>query len=1600
MITWLPNLIVMLSVAFLAGCGGAISTGTVDAGSETEEQISLTVPALAYQDKLYSIDLNSLPASGTIGMINAPPWLSHDLVNKRLKGVPDGHGQVFSNIRFSVQTSAGTMRTLGPFSIAVVGDPLKIHQWHLKNIGQTNFAINPGIAGNDINLGQALADGLTGKGIKVAVSDSGVEIAHEDLAANILSGASKNYNLPAPYIGDPTPTADDEHGTAVAGLIGAVGWNSLGGRGVAPEAKIAGLLFIGSDQSTAKKIDQASGSFDVFNYSYGGNPTQPPFEDDPVADQLKYGVNNYRSGKGAVYIKSAGNEYVLSLPQEAPYLDLVSAIEDCVYPELVGGSDYVCRYYGNSNLGGPLNVIPQTLIVGALDSRGRSASYSSPGSNIWISAPGGEYGDDHPAIMTTDLQSCSRGSSSSLIIPRNSFQNSTTLNTGCKYTSTMNGTSSAAPITSGVVALLLEANPNLTWRDVKYILAATATKTDPNSTATSHPAGYNLPGHTYQEGWIQNGAGFWFHNWYGFGRINVDQAVQLARNYTSTLNPLRVTESLSGGWVYSSGVINQPIPDFSATGTTSTISVNHSLVVEAVQVRFSTTHLWPSDLGVELTSPDGTKSILLNINSGIMRNDNLTYDAILLSNAFFGENSLGTWTLKVIDGSTFGTSSLISWDIKIFGHNDPTSTDKTPPAATGLITHAAAHNSSSTSPSISWVPSASSDVIRYEYSISTTPGGTNTRAWTPVGLQTAITATGLTLTVGSTYYVNTRAIDSSENVSSVTSSSGWLYSTLAAPTVTLGTFGANVISSGTLSLTATYVGASAITLAPGDVVKVSSGGADCSIGVAGSGTTSRSISISGCSGNGTLRLGVGPNTASNSVGLVAGTSGISTIVTVDNLAPTVTGIANDAIPKKVKSFSWGCSEPSCQYRFLIDSNPSTSPMGAYASTGTASLGTGTGTFYIHVQARDPAGNQSPVVHGSFVLDNTAPTVIGLSDDLVWKKTKTWNWACSEPGCTFRHIVDNSSGTSPTGSFGIAQNATVSSGTGDFYVHVQASDTAGNLSPILHALAKIDNSGPSSPSTAIASGYSSSLVSSPTVTLTGGTTDVGSGFQKLQVRVLNHSTSAVLADWMDYSGPLGLTAGGFSSGQTYRAESSSLDNLSNRSTISQATWIVDNQAPAPLGSIGVGAIPYTLSFSPPVTFTNPSDPGGSGINFVEFRVVKLAGSVAASAWTPLTSGGSIGGLSLEDDTLYFFESRAWDRANNVSSVFSSSSFRTNHHLYSSIRSGRSYNCGITTLGSVKCWGSTPLGSQPVPKLVPGLESGVTDLSLGTDHACAIKSDGAFCWGSNVYGQLGIGSFGGTFGVSSVSSLSTQVSSISSGHGFSCAVRNGAAYCWGLGNEGRLGDGNAPTSASTPSLVFGFSFGAVKVTSGSVHSCVNTSTSSKCFGVNDFQIISDSVGSHASQPYELAPKGIGLVLALGSRRSCGVDGAIPTLKKCWGDGGVTGIGTDTGTPSSLPSGFDPTLKLVTGIEASCGINGSNQLRCMGRSPQIALGATVTTGTFAIVSGGSALDVSLSPYSLNGCAVLSSNLPVCWGVNESGQVGDKTTTTRTSPVTLLNH
>ncbi|HVJ70317.1 MAG TPA: S8 family serine peptidase, partial [Sphingomicrobium sp.] len=148
----------------------------------------------------------------------------------------------------------------------------------------------------------------------------------------------------------------------------------------------------------------------------------------------------------------------------------------------------------------------QVIAVGAVDHNGVVSYYSTPGANLLVVAPSSTYG---VGLTTTDIAGAGGNNSGD-------------------YITGFTGTSAAAPQVSGVVALMLEANPDLGWRDVQEILAMSARQVgDPASLTGSEKYQWSYNG---AANW--NGGGMHFSNDYGFGLVDALAAVRLAESWT------------------------------------------------------------------------------------------------------------------------------------------------------------------------------------------------------------------------------------------------------------------------------------------------------------------------------------------------------------------------------------------------------------------------------------------------------------------------------------------------------------------------------------------------------------------------------------------------------------------------------------------------------------------------------------------------------------------------------------------------------------------------------------------------------------------------------------------------------------------------------------------------------------------------------------------------------------------------------------------------------------------------------------------------------------------------------------------------------------
>jgi subtilisin-like proprotein convertase family protein len=482
-------------------------------------------------------------------------------------------------------------------------DPLWRSQWHLRNTGA-----NRALAGIDLNVVPAWRT-VTGRGINIAIVDDGLQVNHPDLRGNVFplvaeATRSVHYDFNRER-SNPSPTGWDRHGTAVAGLVAASA-NRLGGVGVAPEARLAGLRLtaeVSSDEDEARAFAWRNNRLHIYNNSWGPDDSGSTVEGPgpQAATALRRAALFGRGGRGNIFVWSGGNGGVF---------------DDANYDG-----------YANSRF---------SIAVGAVSDRGAITTEAEAGCNLLVVAPSSSR--MRQGLITTDLSGARgynvAGANDGFVIPRRNLADR-------NFTNDFGMTSGSAPLVAGVVALMLEANPRLGWRDVQEILIRSARRVD-----------------TRDRGWKRNGAGWWFNDRYGAGLVNAAAAVNLARRWqnlsASTL--VRVRQP----------ALNLAVPDGDARGVRVTFDLSRlrNLRVEHVELVVSVSHAWRGDLRYQLNAPSGMSSVVAvrPYDQG-RRLRNWRF----LSVQHWGESSSGVWTLDVSDRLRGDAGVLESAELIVYG---------------------------------------------------------------------------------------------------------------------------------------------------------------------------------------------------------------------------------------------------------------------------------------------------------------------------------------------------------------------------------------------------------------------------------------------------------------------------------------------------------------------------------------------------------------------------------------------------------------------------------------------------------------------------------------------------------------------------------------------------------------------------------------------------------------------------------------------------------------------------------------------------------------------------------------------------------------------
>ena len=505
--------------------------------------------------------------------------------------------------------------------MALPTDHLFSQQWHLVN----------NVAGQlDLNLAavwDSSGQNYTGQGVDVAVVDTGYDRSHHEFSD--FDFARDRDWLDNDFVAEAV-NANENHGTAVMGIIGADRDNN-GTVGVAYDATLIGyrIGFGGADflPNIISSLNQmVTDNIEVINMSIG---LLADFVRNTNTNDMETAINNVinngRGGLGGIIVKSAGN-----------------------------GRNDIPDLNDDTN-GEILAADRGTISVAAVGRDGTLTSYSTHGASNLISA----FGSEPASVVTTDRRGAD-GYNGGGANP--------------DYTFSFNGTSAAAPMVAGVVALMLEANSSLGWRDVQDILAYSARHV--GTAIGSGTSGFE------EYAWVFNGASDWnggglhFNSDYGFGLIDAHAAVRLAETWGTD------SQTSANDATEFEDVLNSTVT-ITGFGTNSfTITPTTGLRVEHIEVDINFIDWYDlGDLEIELISPDGTSSLLID-NTG--EDDGTSAGGYVVggarrweffTNAFRGEDASGSWTLNIRDGDSSSVSPITINDIDITFYGAAASND-------------------------------------------------------------------------------------------------------------------------------------------------------------------------------------------------------------------------------------------------------------------------------------------------------------------------------------------------------------------------------------------------------------------------------------------------------------------------------------------------------------------------------------------------------------------------------------------------------------------------------------------------------------------------------------------------------------------------------------------------------------------------------------------------------------------------------------------------------------------------------------------------------------------------------------------------------------
>ncbi|XP_061589572.1 LOW QUALITY PROTEIN: proprotein convertase subtilisin/kexin type 5 [Cololabis saira] len=451
-----------------------------------------------------------------------------------------------------------------------------------------------------MNIAGAWRMGYTGKGVVVSVLDDGIEREHPDLKPNYDPLASYDVNGQDP---DPSPSysnnAANYHGTQCAGIVAAAANNSQCTVGVSFHARLGGVRMLGGDVTDiveAHSLSLRPQYIDIYLAGWGPEDDGATLEGPgPLAHRaLQIGTQTGRQGRGSVFVWASGNGGR-------------------------AGDHCSCDGYSNSIY---------TISVSSSSRHGSQPDYLEQCSSTLAAAYGGE--ETEQTVTLGPQQSCRKAQP---------------------------GSSLSSSVAAGVLALTLEANPLLTWRDVQHIIVRTS---------KSH--------HLIAHDWHVNGAGYKVSHLYGFGLLDAESMVKEAEFWKQVPPQHECVEEAA---IQLSRIIHPGSELTSVCETTgcSGEALQHVVYVEHVVLLVTISHSRRGDLSITLTSPSGTVSQLL-ANRPLDNSAEGFQNWEFMTTHCWGERAAGEWTLKIKDAPSQKRDStdlgiLTKWSLVIYGTSDP-----------------------------------------------------------------------------------------------------------------------------------------------------------------------------------------------------------------------------------------------------------------------------------------------------------------------------------------------------------------------------------------------------------------------------------------------------------------------------------------------------------------------------------------------------------------------------------------------------------------------------------------------------------------------------------------------------------------------------------------------------------------------------------------------------------------------------------------------------------------------------------------------------------------------------------------------------------------